>query len=516
VLLIACANLANLLIARAAARERELAVRMAIGASRAAILRQLLTESLTLTLAAGVVGLLLARWAVVGLLWLISNGEESSGWLAAGLDFELFAYAMAVSAAAGLVFGCAPLLQTWRLDLVTALKEQAGTASSARQRMRKVLVAAQVALALILLAAAGLFARTLANLKNADPGFQPANVLRFAVEPRLNGYDKDRTVALLRTVRERLAALPGVETVACAALGPFSNGDMGTSIYVEGRQPSQDDGASLDELSAGYFRTLRIPIVAGREFDERDGDTGPKVAIISQAFAKKYFAGRNPLGLHVGNSRKHIEYEVIGIARDMAHGSLRDVPKPVVYFSYEHHPPEATVVYVRGYGPQLGPAVRAALRQIDANLPVMGMATLQSRVDESVSIERSIAALAAGFGLLATLLAAVGLYGVVAYSVARRTVEIGVRMALGAARSDIYGIVLKEVGVLLLAGAAVGLPVALALGKLVESQLYGVKPYDPVLMAAAVAALATVALAAAFVPARRAASVDPVRALRGE
>jgi predicted permease len=516
VLLIACANLANLLVARAAAREREMAVRTAIGASRAAILRQLLTESVTLTLAAGFVGLFLATWAVSGLLWLISeNGDHA--WLTAHLDLRLFAYTLTVSALAGLVFGCAPLIQTWKLDLVTALKDQAGTtSSSSRQRVRKVLVSAQVALALVLLAAAALFTQTLVNLKNTNPGFEPANVLRFAIEPRLNGYDKARASALVRTVRERLAALPGVETVGYAGLGPFSDGDMGTGVYVEGRTPSTTDEASTDSLSPGFFHALRIPIVAGREFNERDNTAGVKVAIINQAFAKTYFPGRNPLGLRVGTSRSHIEYEVAGIARDMAQGSLREPAKPLLYFPWERHPLDRTVVYVRGYGAQLAPAVRAALRQIDANLPVMDMATMQSRVDRSVSIERSIATLAAGFGLLATLLAAVGLYGVVSYAVSRRTVEIGVRMALGAARADVYRIVLKEVGVLLLAGAAVGLPVALALGKLIESQLYGVKPRDPMLLAAAVAALTAVALAAAFVPARRAASIDPVRALRGE
>jgi len=516
VLLIACANLANLLVARAAAREREMAVRTAIGASHAAILRQLLTESLTLTVAAGFVGLFLANWAVTGLLWLISEGDDHS-WLAAHLDLRLFAYTLAVSVLAGLVFGCAPLLQTWKLDLVTALKNQAGTTpSTSRQRMRKALVAAQVALALVLLAGAALFAQTLFNLKHTDPGFQPANVLRFAIEPRLNGYDKDRAMALMRTLRERLAALPGVETVGYAGLGPFADGDMGTGVYVEGRTPSNSDGASTDSLSPGFFRALRIPLAAGREFDARDNAAGAKVAIINQTFAKKYFPGRNPLGLRVGTSRSHIEFEVAGVARDMAHGSLREAVSPFLYFPYEQHPVDRTVVYVRGYGPQLGPSVRAALRQIDANLPVMDMATMQSRVDRSVSIERSIATLAAGFGLLATLLAAVGLYGVVAYSVARRTVEIGVRVALGAERVDIYRIVLKEVGLLLLVGTAVGLPVALALGKAIESQLYGVKPNDPWLIAAAVVVLTAVALGAAYVPARRAASIDPVRALRGE
>ena len=516
VLLIACANLANLLIARAAAREREMAVRTAIGASRPAILRQLLTESVTLTLAAGFVGLFLATWAVSGLLWLISESGDHP-WLTAHLDLRLFAYTLAVSVLAGLVFGCAPLLQTWKLDLVTALKDQAGTtSSSSRQRVRKALVAAQMALALVLLAAAALFTQTLVNLKNTNPGFQSANVLRFAIEPRLNGYDKERAKALVRTVRDRLAALPGVETVGYAGMGPFADADMGTGVYVEGRTPSTTDEASTDSLSPGFFRAMRIPIVAGREFNEHDNTAAAKVAIINQAFAKTYFPGRNPLGLRVGTSRSHIEYEVTGIARDISNGSLREPAKPFLYFPWEARPLDRTVVYVRGYGPQLGPAVRAALRQIDANLPVMDMATMQSRVDRSVSIERSIATLAAGFGLLATLLAAVGLYGVVSYAVSRRTVEIGVRMALGAARADVYRIVLKEVGVLLVAGAAVGLPVALALGRVIESQLYGVKPRDPMLLAAAVAALTAVAFAAAFVPARRAASIDPVRALRGE
>ena len=207
---------------------------------------------------------------------------------------------------------------------------------------------------------------------------------------------------------------------------------------------------------------------------------------------------------------------MVGVARDIRRDSLREAVKPFVYFSYEQEPPDRSVVYVRGYGQELGPAVRAALREIDANLPINDMTTMQARVDGSVSIERAIAALAAGFGLLATLLSAVGLYGVVAYSVARRTVEIGVRMALGAARVDVYRIVFREVGVLLLAGVAIGLPLSLALGRVIESQLYSVKPHDPILIAAAVAALAAVALAAAFVPARRAASIDPVRALRGE
>jgi predicted permease len=514
VLLIACANLANLLIARAAARRKEIAVRMAVGGSRFAILRQLLGESLALTLAGGLVGLLIAKWAVAGLLHLISETGET-GWLAASLDWRLFGYTMAVAVAAGLVFGCAPLLETWRVDVVSALKEQA--ASSSRQRARKALVALQLALALVLLAGAGLFARTLMNLKRTDPGFQAAGVMTFALQPRLVGYDETRAAALLRGVRERLETMPGVETVAFAGLGPYGGGRRASSLHVEGYSaaPDEDPGAEHDSASPGFFRTLRIPIAAGREFDERDNAAGPKVAVINEALANKYFRGRNPLGMRLGPDRK-MEYQVIGVARDIRPASLREAAEPFLWFAHEQRPSDRTVVYIRGEGRDLGGAARGVVREIDAGLPVTDMKTLQARVDESMFAERSVAALAAAFGFLATVLAAVGLYGVVAYSVARRTVEIGVRMALGASPARIYGLVLKEIGVLVLAGAALGLPAAFALGRLVESQLFGVKAHDPLPMAAALAALAVVALAAAAAPARRAARIDPLRALRAE
>lgn len=515
VLVIACANLASLLIARAAARRREMAVRAALGAGPLAVLRQLLGESLALTIAAGLAGLVLAHWAVAGLLRLIRD-EGDAGWVAARLDFRMFAFTMAVAAAAGLVFGCAPLFQTWRVDLVAALREHA-TASAVRQRARKALVAVQLALALVLLAGAGLFARTLMNLKRADPGFQPANLLAFGVEPRLAGYNRARAQAFVQKLGERLSALPGVESVACAGMGPFARGSSGTSLYVEGYAAAEDEepGASHDSVGPRYFRTLRIPIVAGREFDERDNASGPKSVVVNEALVRKYFRGRNPLGVRVGPDRK-IEYVVVGVARDIRHGSLRETPGPFLYYSHEQQPPDRTTVYVRGYGPDLGPAARAVVRELDSGVPLTDMRAMQARVDESMFVERSIAALAAAFGFLATVLAAVGLYGVVAYSIARRTAEIGIRMALGAARGDVYRMVLGETAVLVLAGAALGLPAAAALGRLIESHLFGVRPHDPLMMAAAALALALVALTASALPARRAASIDPVRALRAE
>lgn len=514
VLLIACANLANLLVARAAARRKEMAVRVALGAGRGALLRQLLGESLALTLAAGAMGLLLAFWAVRALLQLL--GEDPTGnWVTAQLDFRLFAYALAVSVAAGLVFGCAPLVEAWKPNLAEALKQQ-GTAT-ARQRVRKALVAVQLALALVLLAGAGLFTQTLRNLSRTNPGFDPAGVLSFALEPRLAGYDIPRAQALFRNLRERLAAIPGVETVACAALGPYAHGKSAGSLFAEGYKaaPDEETDAANDSVSPGYFKALRIPILAGREFDARDNASGPKAAIISETLAAKYFRGRNPLGMRVGTDPK-MEYRVVGVVRDIRRDSLRETPEPFLYFAHEQQPPGRSIVYIRAHGPGAGTAARAVVRELDPGLPVMDMKTMQARVAESMSVERSIAVLAAAFGVLAAVLAAVGLYGVVAFSVARRTPEIGIRMALGATRTHIYSVVVKEIALLLAVGIVAGLPAAFALGRVAESQLFGVRWRDPWSVAAAIAALLLVALAAAALPARRAVSIDPARTLRSE
>ncbi len=516
VLLIACANLASLLMARAAARRKEIAVRMAVGGSRFAILKQLLRESLVLTVAGGLVGLVIARWALAALVGLVpSTGTQA--WLSASLNLRLFAYTLAVSAVAGLVFGCAPLVQTWRVDLVSALKEQPGI-SGARQYARKTLVALQLALAMVLLAGAGLFARTLMNLKRTDPGFRPDGVLTFALQPQLAGYQGAREEALMRGLRERLAALPGVEAVAMAGLGPFGGGRSSGSLFVEGyaAAPDEDPGADRDNVSAGFFRALGIPIAAGREFDERDYAAAAPVAIINEALARKYFRGRNPLGMRIGGNPK-LEYRIVGVARDIRGHLLRLPPEPFVYLSHAQRPPPRTVVYIRGGGPGVGQAAQRVVREMAPGLPVTDMKTLERRIEEqSMFATRSIAMLAAAFGFLATVLAAVGLYGVVAYSVARRTVEIGLRMALGAVPRDIYRLVLRETGALVLAGALVGFPAALVLGHVAESYLFEVNAYDPLLPAAALALLVLVALAAAAAPARKAARTDPMLALRAE
>jgi predicted permease len=515
VLLIACANFAGLLLARAAARQKEIAVRVAVGAGRLALVRQWLSETLVVTLTAGILGLLLAVWSVAGLLRLL---DENEGWVSARLDWQTFAYTFAIALAAGILFACAPLWQARRLDLVTALKENSGaTTSSARQRLRKALVVGQIALALVLLAGAGLFVRTLRNLKEVDPGFRPASLLSFALEPRLNSYDKPREQASLRDLRARLAALPGVERVATSDTGPFMHSRNASGLYVQGytAAPDEDPGTDTESVSAGYFKTLGVPLIAGREFDERDTAAAPKVAIINEALAKKYFQNRNPIGFRIGTD-KEMQYQVIGVARDFRRNNLREPADPFLYFVSEQQPTDTSVFFVRGYGANLASAARSVVAALDPNLPILDMKTMEARVEESVNLERAIAALAAAFGLAASLLAAVGLYGVIAYSVTRRTPEIGVRIALGATRREVFRLVFQEVAMITAIGVTAGLLLAAALARLVQSQLFGVQPYDPLTVTGALVVLMLIIAAAAFFPARRAAGVDPVTALRSE
>lgn len=458
----------------------------------------------------------MARWAVAALVGLVP-GTGTQAWISGSLNLRLFAYALAVSAAAGLLFGCAPLLQTWRVDLVSALKEQTAS-GGARQLARKAMVALQLALAMVLLAGAGLFARALVGLKRTDPGFRTEGVLTFALQPQLAGYEGAREEALMRGLRERLTALPGVEAVAMAGLGPFGGGRSRGSLYVEGyaAAPDEEPDADIDAVSAGFFRALGIRIVAGREFDERDDAAAAPVAIVNEALARKYFRGRNPLGMRIGNN-PGLEYRIVGVARDFHFHLLRRPAEPFVYLAHAQRPPPRTVVYIRGGGPGVGQAAQAVVRETAPGMPVTDMKSLERRIEEqALFATRSIAALAAAFGFLATVLAAVGLYGVVAYSVARRSGEMGLRMALGAAPGDIYRLVFRETAALVAAGALVGFPSALLLGRVAEAYLFDVKAYDPLPPAAALLLLAVVAAVAAAAPARKAARTDPVMALRAE
>jgi len=525
VLLIACANVAGLLLARGVARRREIALRLALGARRGHLLRQLMTESLLLGLAGGVAGLLIAAWCIDAILATFPQNQGMDG-LNADLDPRLLAFNFGLALLTSLAFGLIPALRATRPDLVTALKEQgAGTGTGIGQvRLRKGLVVAQIAVTTILLITAGLFTLNLRQLELVDLGIRADHLLSFSVDPQLSGYSPNRTSALLDQVRADLASLPGVTSASAAQIAVLAGNDESANVTIEGFAAQGDDDPHPDKNSVGprYFATLGIPLLSGREIAESDTSASPKVALINATLARKYFAGRNPLGMHFAfgsGTNVKPDIEIVGVVKDSKHGSVRQEDRPFVYLPYSQNPRlgEATF-YLRSTQPPeaLAASAREVVRRRDADLPVYGVKTLVRRRDESLYNERMLMGMSIGFGLLAALLAAIGLYGVMAYTVARRTPEIGIRMALGASLGSVRGLVLREAMTLAAIGLAIGIPAALAAGRLARSLLYGVEPGDPRLVAAAGLLLIGVMLAAAYLPARRATKVDPVVALRSE
>jgi putative ABC transport system permease protein len=522
VLLIACANVANLLVSRAAARRREVAVRLAIGAARWRLMRQFLIESVLLACAGGIASLAFAYWVSKGLLTLVST-DSLGGWLTPAIDLRLLAFTFVVALVTGVLFGMAPAFSATGPDVVPALKDSAASIARGHVHLRRVLVTAQVALSLVLLIAAGVFARSLANLLHYNLGFRPERLLVFSVNPALNGYSSASTASLIDRLRERLAALPGVVSVGATQMTPLSNTGMGANVTVEGYHAAEDENTDcqVTAISPGYFRTLGVPLIAGREFTRAD-DGKTKVVIVNQAFADHFLPGQNPIGRRMtpGAGTVKPDIEIVGVVGNTKHDSVREKQSPrFFYLPYKQVNGLRRVsmlVRTNGDTAALSNQIRALVREMDASLPVMKMQSMETQVEQTLSIDRLIAWLAAGFGGLAMLLAAVGLYGVIAYIASRRTVEIGIRMALGASRASIAWLVLREVALLLAAGVAIGIPGALAAGRFAESQLFQVHANNaPVIIGAAVV-LSLAALAAGYVPARRAARLDPLRALRYE
>jgi predicted permease len=524
VLLIACANVANLMLARAASRQREIAIRLALGASRASLVKQLLLEGMIVALSGGALGLLAAQASMTLLLRMLPQGFAGP-WLSSQLNVSLFAFAFALSLLSGLLFALAPALQATRPDVADTLKNQAASviAGGKAARFRNALVVAQMALSLLLVVGAGLFAGSFLNLMRVNLGFRPARMLMFGMNAAASRPEVASAVAFYRDLQSRLAAIPGVSGVGSACNGPFSGGTRGGNITVDGYHARSDEyvGASVVTVGPGFFGAMGIPLRAGREFNDRDEAAAPKVVVVNETFVKKYLAGRNPIGARMmngGSNHPVFNMEIVGVVAD-SHVDVRTPPKETWYFPFtQWDKPDRVQFYVRTSGDEgrLASDVRQAVRSADPNIPMGKLKSMDVWIGESLYTERLIAMLSGAFGILATLLAALGLYGVIAYAVARRTSEIGIRMALGARPAAVLRMILWEAGRLTAIGIALGLAGALVLSRLVASQLFGMQAADVRILGGGAALLAVIALAAAIMPGWRASRIEPVSALKYE
>jgi predicted permease len=523
VLLIACANIANLLLARGASRSMEMAVRLSLGASRRQVLSQLLTESLLLAVIGGIASLFVARWTL-GLIGALLPPDPAST-IQLQLRMPVVLFAGGLSIATGLLFGMFPALHSTRPDLVTSIRANAGQISGARAaaRFRTSLVTVQIALSMALLISAGLFIKSLINVSRVDLGAKLDNVITFGISPELNGYKAERSAALFKRVEEEIGAIPGVNAVS-AGMVPLLGGDSwGNDVHVQGFKeiPGETDtNARFNEVGAGYFGALGVPLLNGREFTASDVIGSQKVVVVNEAFAKKFNLGRDAVGKYVGSGMSDkLDMQIVGLVQDAKYNDVKDKVPPIYFVPYRQDSTIGSMhFYVRSSidAKQLLRTVPAVLKRIDPNLPVENLKSMPQQVRENVFMDRMISTLSAAFAALATLLAAIGLYGVLAYTVAQRTREIGVRMALGADKASVRGLVLKQVGRMMLVGGIVGIIGAVALGRAARSLLYGLEGNDPVVFAVSAVVLTVVALAAGFIPAVQASRVHPMQALRYE
>ena len=522
VLLIACANVANLLIARAFMRQKEIAVRLSLGASRARLVRQLLVESLTLSFAGGVVGLMLAFVLTRGLLAFIPNGTQPL-LVSPRPDGRILAFTIALTFITGIVFGLLPALRASRPDPWTTLKDTMGSIAGTGGSLflRKGLVTAQVALSFLLLFGAGLFVKSLQNLKTTDTGVALDNLIAFQVAPALSGYDNEKAVQFNRDLLEHLRTAAGVKSAAMAVVPILSGDEWDSSTAVEGHTfaDGEDQQAFMNAFSPGYFETMRIPLLEGRDFRLSDIVESPTVAIVNRKFAEHFFPGKSAVGKRLGRgggNKAKLTIEIIGVVGDSLYEGPREgVHRQVFVPAWGK---SSVIYYVRTNiaSSSVFNVVRNEVKQLDATMPIYGMKTVEGQLDETLLTDRLVALLSAGFGLLATILASIGLYGVMAFVVARRRKELGIRLALGAQPGVVIWMVMREVLLLLAIGLAVGIPSALLLGRSVSSVLYGVKASDPLMATSTIVLLTLVSAAAGLIPARRASRIDPILALRYE
>ncbi len=538
ILSIACANVAGLMLARAAARQKEMAVRLALGAGRTRIVRQLLTESVMLSVLGGVLGILFAYWGAHTVISFVSSNQTRPLGFATGVDLRMLGFTAAVSLFTGILFGVAPAFRSARIDLTPTLKEGEGSsAGSGHSRGRwfsagNALVVAQVALAVVVLVGAGLLVRTLQNLRSVDMGFDAHNILIFGIDPTLAGYKGAQADNLYRDLQGRLAETPGVKSASYLMMPLLSNGLMITVFHWPGTPEDQTSESDMLDVGPNFFETLHIPFLAGREFSAADfelatangGDkptSAPTPVIVNQAFVQKYLGKENPIGKAYGAAAAGPfagptpGYEIVGVVRDAKYNDLRREIHPMMY--QPHHVGVATFELRTAADPQaLLPAIREVVGQVDANLPLFNVTTQSHQIDRLLFQERLVARLAGFFGVLALVLACIGLYGLLSYEVSRRTREIGIRIALGAQPERVLRLVLWHGIALAMVGAAVGIGVSLGVTRYLASMLFNVRASDPWTMGAVAVVLGLVALAACYIPARRATRVDPMVALRYE
>jgi predicted permease len=522
VLLIACANLANLLLARSASRQREMSLRLAMGASRARVMRQVLTEAMLLALLGGAAGLLLGYWGRDFVPSLINDSWHPTTF-DIQMDWRVFTFAFAITIVTGLLFGVAPAWRSTRADVNSGLKESGRMSTSRPQAfLGKALVVFQVSLSLLLLVGAGLFLRTLVNLRTAEIGFNPQRILLFDLNPPRSRYPAPQRVPLFERIAAKIAALPGVQSSTLSGEALLAN-SMDDACFRPASSPVTEKHTSLfNSVGPNFFETMTIPMLYGRTFTARDNQHAPKVAIVNQKLAKEFFPHLNPVGQTITSCEKGATpdaIEIIGVSADAKYDNLRQDAPPTIYLPYLQDDDASGMTFELKTAASISSItaeIREAVRSVDKDLPLLDVRTQTQQIEATLSQERIFATLSAGFGVLALILASIGIYGIMAYTVSRRTNEIGIRMALGARSTAVLSMVLRETLLLALIGIAAGIAAAAALTRLATSMLYNLKPTDPLTFCSAALLLLVVALAAGFTPARRAATIDPIHALRHE
>jgi predicted permease len=524
VLLIACANIANLLLVRGAGRAAEMAVRLSIGANRRQLITQLLTESILLAAFGALAGLFVAKWTLDLIASFMPPDDATLISFALSPEMLLFAGATAIST--GIIFGVFPALHSTRPDLASTLKNQAGQPGGARaaRRFRTTLATVQIAMSMALLVPAGLFAKSLFNISRVELGLKTDHMVLFSIAPELNAYTTERTRQLFERMEDEIAAVPGVTSVVATIVPVLAGDNWGNSLGVEGFEagPDTNTNASFNGVGPGYFKTMGIPLMMGREFTRADAFGAPKVAIVNQVFVKKFNLGANPIGKRFGlggGSGTKFDIEIVGVAQDAKYSEVKQAPPPQYFMPYRQEERLGYAnFYIRTATPpeQMLSTVPALMRKLDASLPLSDVKTMDQQVRESVTEDRIISTLSLAFALLATVLAAIGLYGVLAYTVAQRTREFGLRMALGADGGTVRGMVMKQVAVMAIVGGVIGMAIAIGVGRAAKSLLFEMEGYDPIVLIVATIALTLVALGAGFIPALRASKIDPMNALRYE